>query len=177
MQYSLKAKAMCVGTVKYDGENFITRYLLFALDGGPFDWATITGKLKTESTLATHFVTSSGGDTGALSMVYNPVYESPSSLKIVQGNWSYTDTDDLTTELDITEDGTISGNDSDECSYLGYMEVINSNYNAYRIKVEASNCDSVNGEYEGVAFLEEQKLKLQIANEKYSLFFDFQRES
>ncbi len=175
--YSLKAKAMCIGTAKYDGENFISRYVLFALDGGPFDWATITGKLKTETTLATHFVTSSGGDTGALSMTYNPIYESPSSLKLVQGNWGFTDRDDLTTKFVITEDGTITGNDTDSCDYLGYVEVISPKYNAYQIKVEASNCDSVNGEYEGIAFLEEQKFILQMANEKYSLFFGFERES
>jgi len=175
--YSLNAKAMCVGTARYDGENFISRYVLFALDGGPFDWATITGKLDNETTLASHFITSSGGDSGALSVTYNPIYDIPSSLEAVHGEWSYTDRDDLTTKIDITQDGTISGKDSDECDYLGYIEVINPNYNVYQIKIEANNCDSVNGEYEGIAFLEEQQLKLQIANEKYSLFFSFQPKS
>ena len=95
--YSLRAKAMCVGTLKFDGEHMINKYVLFALDGGPFDWATITGTLKKneaeQSLLASHFVTLNGGDTGALNIVYNEVYDQPSSLQATQGDWTYTDRD------------------------------------------------------------------------------------
>ena len=174
--YSQNAKTMCVGTAMFDGENFISRYALFALDGGPFDTATITGKLKEETKLFTHFVTSSGGETGALNIVYDPVYDTSSSLELTAGNWAYTDRDDLTTEFSIAEEGTISGNDSDDCEYLGYIDVINSEYNVYKVKVEITECSSVNGEYEGVSFLQDEKLNVQIVNKKYALFFDFNRK-
>jgi len=174
--YSQSAKAMCIGTVKLDGENYISKYVLFALDGGPFDWATITGKLKEENTIASHFVTLNGGDTGALNLSYDPIYDSPSSLEMTEGNWLYTDRDELTTELAIQAEGTITGHDSDSCEYLGYIKMINPTYNAYQIKVELSECGSVNGEYEGISFIENDQLTMQIANQKYSLFFAFDRK-
>ena len=171
--YSQNAKAMCVGTAEFDGENFISRYALFALDGGPFDTATITGKLKEDTKLYSHFVTSSGGDTGALNIEYDPIYDESSSLELTVGNWIYIDRDDLTTEFSIDEEGTISGEDSDSCEYLGYIDVINSKYNTYKIIVEITECGSVSGEYEGVSFLRDNKLNVQLVNKKYALFFDF----
>lgn len=44
--FSLKAKAMCVGALSFDGEHLLNKYVLFALDGGPFDWANLTGSLE-----------------------------------------------------------------------------------------------------------------------------------
>jgi len=32
--FSLKAKAMCIGTFTFDGEHTLHKYVLFALDGG-----------------------------------------------------------------------------------------------------------------------------------------------
>ena len=173
---SLRAKAMCVGTVKLDGENFISKYILFELDGGPFDWATITGKLKEKNQIASHFVTLNGGDTGALNLSYNPIYDTPSSLSITQGNWSFTDNDGLTTELFIEEKGTVTGKDSDGCEYLGYLDIINPAYNVYQIKVEISQCSSVDGEYEGVSYITNDQLNVHITNNKYGLFYAFDHE-
>ena len=174
--YSLKAKAMCVGTVKLDGENYISKYALFALDGGPFDWATITGKLKEETRIFSHFATLNGGDTGALNIEYDSVYDEPSSLALTTGNWIYTDRDNLTTELEIVAEGTISGTDSDGCEFLGYVDLINPQYNAYKLKVEITECSSVNGVYEGVSFIKDDLLSVQIANEKFALFYAFGRK-
>lgn len=174
--YSQNAKAMCVGTVKLDGENYISKYVLFALDGGPFDWATITGKLKEENQIASHFVTLNGGDTGALNITYNSIYEIPSSLESTAGNWVYTDRDDLTTEFLIEANGTVDGIDSDNCEYLGYIDIINPSYNVYKVKLEVTECGSVSGEYDGVSFLQDDLMSVQIANEKYALFFAFDRK-
>ncbi len=173
--YSLGAKAQCVGTVKLDGENYISKYALFALDGGPFDAATITGKLKEETRINSHFVTLNGGDTGALNIVYDAVYDTASSLQLTAGQWTYTDRDNLTTTLSIAPEGTIAGTDSDGCAYLGYVDLINPAYNVYKMKVEITECSSVNGEYEGVSFIKDDLLNVQIANEKYALFFAFGR--
>lgn len=174
--FSQKAKAICVGTVKLDGENYISKYLLFALDGGPFDWATITGKLKEDNQIASHFVTLNGGDTGALNITYNSIYELPSSLDSTAGDWTYTDRDDLTTEFLIETNGTVIGNDSANCEYLGYIDIINPIFNVYKMKLEVTECDSVNGEYEGISFLQDEQLSVQIANQKYALFFAFSRK-
>lgn len=177
--YSLKAKAMCIGTLTFDGEHSFHKYVLFALDGGPFDWANITGTLSTDEqqqkTLNSHFKTLNGGDTGALSIAYSKIYEQASALEDLQGKWTYTDKDDLTTNVTIDEKGTLQGDDTDGCAYLGYVDIINPQYNVYSIKVEISNCGSVAGEYEGVSFVRDGAFTTQIANPRYALYYSFDR--
>lgn len=170
---SLGAKAICVGTVKLDGKNVISQYLLFALDGGPFDRATITGKLKENEKIVSHFVTLNGGDTGALNLEYNQAYDTHSSFKLTQGGWSFTDDDGLMTKILIEDQGTLSGNDSDGCEYLGYLDIINPAFNAYHAKIQISECGSVDGEYEGVSYLKDDRLNLHITNKQYGLFYVF----
>ncbi len=178
--YSLKAKTICIGTLDFDGEHSLHNYVLFSMDGGPFDWANITGTLKNSEQdqylLASHFRTLNGGDTGALNIAYDNVYEQPSSLLATQGRWSYTDRDDLTTDVTIDEKGVLSGSDTDGCGYLGYVDIINAQYNVYQVKVEISECGSVNGEYEGVSYLVDEIFTLQIANPQYALYYAFDRK-
>ena len=178
--YSLKAKAMCIGTLTFDGRHSFHKYVLFVLDGGPFDWANITGTLKKneegQNLLISHFKTLNGGDTGALNVAYNEIYEQSSSLELTHGEWSYTDRDDLTTFITIDEKGIIVGDDSDGCEYLGYVEIINLERNAYHIKVEIKECGSVSGEYEGVSFLSGGVLNMQIANPQYALYYSFEKK-
>ena len=174
--YSQRAKAMCIGVVKLDGENYTSKCALFALDGGPFDLATITGKLKGQSEIVSQFVTLNGGDIGTLNLTYNPIYDFPSSLQMTVGNWLYTDRDNLTTEFAIVEEGAIAGHDSDDCEYLGNTNVINPAFNVYQIKVEISRCGPVNGKYEGVSFIKDNQLSALIINENYALLFIFERK-
>ena len=174
--YSERAKAMCVGTVELDGTGYTSTYALFVMDGGPFDVAKLTGNVSEQNEIVSHFVTINGGDTGAMNLAYDAVYEVPSSLEAVSGAWSYTDRDNLTTELSIAADGVIQGRDSDSCVYNGQLEVIDPRYNAYRLVMDIRDCSSVDGEYEGVTFLEQDQLSVQVANAKYALFFAFSRE-
>ncbi len=179
--FSLKAKAMCVGTLSFDGVHLLNKYVLFVLDGGPFDWANLTGTLEDngadQKTISTYFKTLNGGDTGALKVAYSELYDQPSSLDYVTGDWSYTDRDQLTSTITINEEGILTGNDSDGCEYLGYLDIIDPKYNVYRTKLEVRECGSVNDEYEGVAYINEDKLAVQIANKKYALFYAFQKRS
>ena len=111
--FSLKAKAMCVGTLSFDGEHLLNKYVLFVLDGGPFDWANLTGSLEDseegEKTISTYFKTLNGGDTGALKVSYSELYDQPSSLEYVKGDWTYTDRDQLTSTVSISEEGCAYG--------------------------------------------------------------------
>ncbi len=176
--FSQKAKAMCIGTLSFDGQHMLNKYVLFALDGGPFDWANITGTLEDDGenpkTISSYFKTLNGGDTGALRVAYSNLYEQSSSLVKIAGDWNYTDRDELTTTIAINEEGVLTGNDTDGCEYLGYMDIIDPKYNVYRTKLELSGCASVNGEYEGVAFVGKASLVVQIANKKYALFYAFE---
>ncbi|QMU60254.1 MAG: hypothetical protein GKR92_00505 [Gammaproteobacteria bacterium] len=178
--FSLNAKAMCVGTLEFDGKHVLNKYVLFALDGGPFDWANLTGTFEDDGenpkTISTYFKTLSGGDTGALKVAYSELYDKSSSLEYLKGNWSYTDRDQLTSTIFIDEEGVLTGHDSDGCEYLGYLDLINPRYNVYRAKLEVIECGSVNDEYEGVAFINENTLAVQIANKKYALFYAFEKK-
>ncbi|MDH3609373.1 MAG: hypothetical protein OEQ24_09050, partial [Gammaproteobacteria bacterium] len=84
--------------------------------------------------------------------------------------------DELTSTISIDEEGVFTGNDSDGCKYLGYLDIINPQFNVYRTKLEVSECGSVNDEYEGVAFINENTLAVQIANKKYALFYAFEKK-
>ena len=67
------------------------------------------------------------------------------------------------------------GKDTDGCEYLGYLDILNPQYNVYQTKLEVSECSSVNDKYEGVAFVDENSLTMQIANKKYALFYVFEK--
>lgn len=171
---SYKAKAMCVGQVQLDDIYYYAKYNLYALDGSPFDYATITGELK-NGHINSHFVTLNGGDTGLLEMTYSPLYEQPSSLALVEGDWNFIDRDGLEVSISINN-GEINGADSDSCKYIGRIEVINPRYNAYNVILNISNCDSVNGEYEGLSYIDNNEntiLRLDIGNNAYGFHFDF----
>ena len=176
--YSLKAKAMCIGALTFDGEHSFHKYVLFVLDGGPFDWASITGTLEKneegQNLLVSHFKTLNGGDTGALNVTYNEIYDQPSSLEKTYGEWSYTDREGLSTDITIDENGKLLGSDTDGCEYSGFIDIINPNYNVYKINVDIKECSSVSGLYEGVSFLSGGVLNMQIANSQYALYFAFE---
>jgi len=83
----------------------------------------------------------------------------------------------LTSTVSINNDGVFTGKDSDGCEYLGYLDIINPQFNVYRTKLEVSECASVNDEYEGVAFVADDVLKMQVANKKYALFYAFEKNT
>ena len=176
---SNKAKAICVGNVRLDGEYYTAKYQLYSLDGAPFDQATITGVLN-DGAIDSHFVTLNGGDTGSLRISYNEIYEQKSSLHKVAGKWSFTDRDDLTIDVAIDEAGTIQGTDSDECKYAGQVKIINANYNAYEIALTIGNCGPVSGDYQGLSYLDSQEVdffRIDITNKFYGFHYDLQKES
>lgn len=174
---SHKAKAICTGNVTLDGEYYMAKYHLYSLDGAPFDQATITGVFN-NGKIESHFVTQNGGDTGSLNISYNNIYEQDSSLDSVAGNWAFTDRDELTINVAIDAQGIIKGKDSDGCEYHGKVDLINTNYNAYDITLNIGNCDSVNGEYQGLAYLDYQDVELfrvDVTNEFYGFHYDLHK--
>lgn len=173
---SHKAKAMCVGQVKQNEDYYYAKYNLYALDGAPFDYARLTGEIK-EGRIESHFTTLNGGDTGRMQLDYSELYEQPSSLALLEGQWNFTDRDGLMFDLAI-ESGVISGTDSDDCEYSGNISIINAQYNAYDVVLVISNCDSVNGEYKGLSYLDNEAetfLRVDVGNESYGFHYDFKK--
>jgi hypothetical protein len=175
---SHKAKAMCVGQVQQNENYYYAKYNLYALDGSPFDYARLTGEIK-EGQIQSHFTTLNGGDTGRMQLNYSDLYDQPSSLELLEGRWKFTDRDGLAFELAI-KNGVISGADSDECQYAGNVSLINSLYNAYDVKLLISNCDSVNGEYKGLSYIDDKHsiyLRVDVGNESYGFHYDFEKHT
>lgn len=175
---SHKAKAMCVGQVMQDGEHYYSKYNLYALDGSPFDYARLTGEIK-QGQIISYFKTLNGGDTGRMVMNYSDIYEQPSSLELLEGEWRFTDRDGLSYEINIAN-GQIEGKDSDGCRYNGQVSLINPKYNAYNIEIDISNCTSVDGAYEGLSYLDKNEstfLRIDIGNENYGFHYDWKKES
>ena len=176
---TLQAKAICVGSVSLDDSYYLAKYNLFALDGAPFDYATITGELS-QGTIKSHFVTLNGGDTGSLTITYNDIYEHDSSLSLLEGNWSFTDRDGLVIDFSIDENGVARGQDSDQCEYAGNITIINPNYNVYDVALTINNCGSVNGKYNGLAYLETsdaEYFRIDMLNDFYGFHYDMQKQA
>lgn len=173
---SNKAKAMYVGQVMHE-DYYYAKYNLYALDGAPFDYARITGTLK-DGQIESHFTTLNGGDTGRLILSYDDLYEQPSALELLEGDWSFTDRDGLVLEFSI-QNGAIKGADSDECKYIGDISLINPQYNAYDVVLHISNCDSVNGKYEGLSYVDNKDVtyyRIDVGNMLYGFHYDLQKE-
>ena len=174
---SVQAKAMCRGRVELqEGQYYMARYELFALDGAPFDQATITGTLDKQA-IRSHFVTMNGGDIGAINLDYNPIYERKPELAELDGHWFFIDRDGLETNMSIS-DGQITGADSDGCGYQGTLAIIDSRYNLLDVVLNVSSCDSVNGEYIGLAYFEPGKkplVHIDALNNLYGFHYALQR--
>jgi hypothetical protein len=175
---SHKAKAMCVGQVKQSEIYYYAQYNLYALDGSPFDYARLTGEIK-DGQIQSHFTTLNGGDTGRMQLSYSDLYEQSSSLEQLEGRWDFIDRDGLVFELAI-ESGVINGTDSDDCKYAGNVSLINPQYNAYSVALQISNCDSVNGEYSGLGYIDNIEsiyLRVDVGNESYGFHYDFEKKA
>ena len=178
---SYKAKALCSGNIKGEDGDYFALYNLYALDGAPFDEAKITGTLK-DGVIESYFKTLNGGDVGKLTMTYNPIFENDSSLELLEGQWSFTDRDGLVIDAQISE-GVLAGVDSDRCTYSGEFAIINPEFNAYGVKVSIANCHSVDGQYEGLAYIDNKTadgkkvaiIRMGFVSRLYGFHFDFQK--
>ena len=171
--YSRRARALYSGSVEREGETVTSTYKLFLRGGLPLDVAIITGELKEENRIASHFVTMNGRNTGALNLAYDAAYDTPSTLRKLSGVWSYIDRNDQKIEFQIDSGGQIRGHDSRNCEYLGKLNIIDLDYNAYEVDVQVRGCGSVSGDYEGAAFMEGDQLSMLISNANRALFFQF----
>jgi hypothetical protein len=122
-----------------------------------------------------------------MQLAYNDIYEQPSALELLEGQWSFTDRDGLVFDVSI-ENGVIQGVDSDECKYTGNVSLINANYNAYDVVFQISHCDSVNGKYTGLSYIDNSDLdndlentgsiyfRVDVGNESYGFHYDLQKQ-
>ena len=94
----------------------------------------------------------SSGDAGcfALDQYEASVYERPSALATLEGQW----TDRYSSKggrISIGASGSLTGNDGYGCSWSGYFGLIDDQYGLYEFAAELQSCDSA-GHYTGLAW-------------------------
>ena len=122
-------------------------------------------------------VYSGPGVAGQFSLDYDPVYETAVSLDMAAGVWSFGQAG-YTVTFDIDNTGQLFGTDTNGCVFAGQIEVTRNGYNAFQVTLAISNCDAVNGDYGGLAFLGGGApfgtLFFSVANDNYAYAAVFQ---
>lgn len=102
------------------------------------DLKFVQGSFIPQVSLSAELINSTRIREVTLELTYNAtLYETPSSLALVNGTWQYSDINSLyTLDLEIDSNGGITGNDTDGCDYVGNIEILKSERNLYQISVD-----------------------------------------
>ncbi len=96
------------------------------------------------------------GAEGRFALTYSPAYEDGSSLDLLSGLWTYSQSSSggavytITVELD--DSGQLFGSDTAGCVFNGQLDLIDDRYSAYSAAISVSSCGEVNGDYSGLVF-------------------------
>lgn len=82
------------------------------------------------STALTGTLSVAGASVDSFQLDLQSVYKQHSALSMLMGTWSYT-ANGFSLTLTIASDGTLTGTDSNECSYQGTLGIINPLFDAY----------------------------------------------
>lgn len=140
------------GFFGYDGDIGIT-FSLYAqfgyqfLDGSTSGQGRIDGTAVERSVISGSFSFASG-ESGTISMTYEPIYDRDSSLAKLSGSW-----DDGFGIMTVDPDGSFFEQDQFGCVYNGQVSIIDAMFNAYRLTMTVSDCGLDNGDYDGIGVL------------------------
>lgn len=123
------------------------------LDGTFVSSLTVQATLVNETSLVGAWSTASAGDSGSFDMVYDPDYERPSSLALLEGLWEATD--DLGNPVaTFTFDnlGNFTAQNTDNCTSTGSILVLDDRYSIYQANSTIVGCP-IAGDYSGLALV------------------------
>lgn len=110
-------------------------------DGSTHGTGTVSGTIHQRSTFnaTTHFTTDAGQSTSdTLSMTFDSLYNRPSSLATIAGNYTEAGTGTI---FSVDANGVLFAQDAATgCVINGTVSVIDANYNAYRVSVSYARC-------------------------------------
>ncbi|MDJ0833523.1 MAG: hypothetical protein QNJ69_08370 [Gammaproteobacteria bacterium] len=141
----------------------------------------VTSQINTNSINASYQDTT--GDQGSIRVAFSNVFNTPSSLPLVDGNWSATDNLGQTTTINIASNGSFSGsvqtgNPGNDCSLSGQVSILDNNINVYDVSMQVGNCNELNGQYDGYAsvskILSGTQLKLVANSQGFVFYAEFQ---
>ena len=122
-------------------------------DGSTHGTGTVSGTIgaRVSITANTTFKTDNGTVTnGTLNLTFNQLYDQPSSLATIAGN--YTDTSSGDT-VSIDAAGVITAQDANTgCVINGNVTIINASYSAYGVQATYANCLGAAAVLNGVTF-------------------------
>jgi hypothetical protein len=120
--------------------------------------ASLPNAGKSDSGMVSLTATSSGltgtltdpsGNTEAATLDFDNVYNTASSLPMLSGTWTYND-GGFSLSAMIQADGTLSGTDSNNCTYSGALGLLDANFDIYSARYVRS-CNSVELTFTGLA--------------------------
>ena len=114
----------------------------------------ITGEI-TKGQFLNYSLNDSDGNEVVFDLVYDQVLnEIPTSLDLVAGTWTAYDDDDLpVSTIVVASDGTITGEDSDDCTVTGEVEILYPDRNLFSVNFELEgSCSPSPGSYFGDAY-------------------------
>jgi hypothetical protein len=137
-------------SASFDG--FVTSGNTFP-DGSTQGTGTLSGTIDPHTSISakTQFTTAaSSTSTGSLSLTFDSLYNSASSLATLSGN--FTNSTDAAA-VTLSSNGTIFSQDAkSSCVLNGTVYIINASYNAYRVVFEFSSCQGQSAAFNAVQF-------------------------
>ena len=118
------------------------------LDGSMVTAGTLTATVIERTSIEGSWVLNTG-ETGTITMSYDPLYERDSDLSLMAGMW----TDSFDVVYTVQTNGDFFAQDSFGCVFDGAISIINAAYNAYRLIMTISLCPGINGDYSGLGVL------------------------
>lgn len=178
---SEKCNLVLAGTLSVNGGNANIDFELFDTAGVGTGQSTFSGSFTLQSSIDGSL------DNGSrLSLRYQPVYENDSSLGLITGNWSVSETVGDTAYLNFFS---IDGagklvtrlSVASDCDYTATFSILDANYDLYGVALTISNCASSiqnrNGVYTGLASLsgDNKTITVLVGNEQNTFFADFSK--
>ncbi len=122
-------------------------------DGSTHGVGNLTGTVQQRSSISANvsFKTDAGNSSsGTLSLTFNKLYNNPSALATLSGNYTDTKSGDV---ISVTGNGDISWQDPNTgCVGNGTVSIINVSYNAYRVQFSYASCTGQSAVLNGVTF-------------------------
>jgi hypothetical protein len=148
-----------VGTVSSNGSSAsasfdgYTKFGSAFPDGSTHGTGSLSGTIVPRASFSgtTQFTTDGGTKSSeALALTFNPLYNNPSSLSTISGNYTDPNTGDV---VSVTSAGIVTWQDpATSCVGNGTVSIINASYNAYQVQFDYANCQGQAAALNGVQF-------------------------
>ena len=119
------------------------------LDGSTVTTGSLTGTVIEQTSFTGNFSVATG-ESGTISLTYNPIYERDSSFSKLEGLWD----ENGFGILSFNADGSFFEQDTFGCVFDGQASIIDPAFNVYSLNMTVSLCGAgVDGQYTGLGVL------------------------